>query len=73
MLIILSNKVSDCHVTWLRLVESCCGDVNVEHHFPLRRPDRLVEAEPDLATASQGVVVAVGGREETPADRSVGH
>ena len=32
----------------------------------LPRPDRLVEAEPDLPASPQGVVVVGGGREEGP-------
>jgi len=35
----------------LSLVESGGGHVNVEHHLPLRRSDRLVETKPDLPTS----------------------
>lgn len=35
--------------------------VNVEHHLPHSRPYGLVEAEPDLSSSSQGVVVTLRG------------
>ena len=60
-------------LTRLSLVESCGGHVDVEHHLPLRRPHRLVEAEPDLPAAAEGMVVAVRRREEAAADGGVGH
>jgi hypothetical protein len=41
--------------------------INVEHHLPERGPHGLVEAEPHLAAAAQGVVVAPGLREERAA------
>ena len=59
--------------TWLSLVECCCRNIYVEHHFPLGRPHRLMETEPDLTTTSERVVVTVGCREKTSAHRSVGH
>ena len=48
-------------LTWLSFVECSSGHIDVEHHLPLRRPHRLVEAEPDLAASAQGMVVAVRG------------
>lgn len=32
--------------------------IDVEHHFPKRRPDRLVEAKPHLSATTKGVRTA---------------
>lgn len=45
--------------------------INVEHHLPHGRPDRLVETEPDLPATSQGVVIAFWWGEEGAANRGV--
>ena len=41
----------------LGFVEGGGRHVHVEHHLPLAGPHRLVEPEPDLAAATQGVIV----------------
>lgn len=38
--------------------------VDVEHHLPEGRPNRLVEPEPHLSASAQGVGAALGGGEE---------
>ena len=48
----------------LGFVEGGGGHVNVEHHFPLAGPDRLVETKPDLATSAQRMIVTLGRGEE---------
>ena len=48
----LAQEIND----GLRLVEGRGGHVDVEAHLPLGGPHRLVEAEPDLATAAQRIV-----------------
>lgn len=32
--------------------------INIEHHLPHGRPNRLMESKPDLPAATQGVIVA---------------
>lgn len=38
--------------------------INIEHHLPHSWPYRLMEAEPDFSSSSQGMVVPLRGREE---------
>ena len=57
----------------LRLVKSSGRDVNVEHHFPLRRAHRLMETKPDFATTSKRRRVTVRRREERAANGRVAH
>ena len=59
------------HRLWL--IKGRGWDVDVEHHFPLGRTDRLMEAEPNLATAAEWMVISIGRWEEAPAHRSVRH
>ena len=41
----------------LGFVEGGGGHIDVKHHLPLAGPHRLVEPEPDLAAATQRVIV----------------
>lgn len=45
--------------------------VNVQHHFPKRRSDGLMEAKPHLSAPAQGVGAALGRGEEGAAHRGV--
>lgn len=45
--------------------------IDVEHHFPHGRSDRLMEPKPDLPAPSQGVVIAFWSWEEGAAHRGV--
>ena len=45
--------------------------INVEHHVPHGRPDRLMETEPDLPATTQRVVITFRGGEKGATHRSV--
>lgn len=45
--------------------------INIEHHLPHGRPNRLMESKPDLPTPPQGVIVAFRSWEEGAAHRGV--
>lgn len=39
-------------------MKDVCHTINVEHHLPHGRPDRLMEAEPHLSASTQRMIVA---------------
>ena len=45
--------------------------INVEHHLPHGRPDRLMEPKPDLPAPPQGVIIAFWSWEEGAAHRGI--
>ena len=48
----------------LRFIESRRRDVDIEHHFPLAGPHRLVETKPNFSTATKWRRLADRGREK---------
>ena len=75
---LLSNVTDIQHFTHeindrLGFVKRSCGNVDIEHHFPLGGPNALMEAKPDLASTTQGMVVTIGAGEKASAYRCVGH
>ncbi len=40
-------------------MKDVCHTVDVEHHLPHGRPDRLMEAEPHLSASTQRMIVAL--------------
>jgi len=45
--------------------------INIEHHLPHGRPNRLMESKPDLPAAAQGVIIAFWSWEKGAAHRGI--
>lgn len=49
------------------------GTIYVQHHLPLRGPDRLMETEPDFSTTTEWVIISIRAAEERPPHGGVSH
>ena len=75
---LLSNVTDIQHFTHeindrLGFVKRSCGNVDIEHHFPVRGSDGLMITEPNLSASAERMVISVGSGEKRSTDRSIRH